>query len=130
MKIGSGNLGEFLAALAASRKETQYGDPLPLNEGAIAAQAAHCDRVDPLIDALTKAERALRDVREGIEDEQRRWHREMIKAMPELAQGDGFKVSDDQKHYMRELDESDKPQPPGWVTEVMKTVEGGSGTVQ
>ena len=131
MKIVAGNgIKELIAAITGPQEE-KYGPPAPLNEAAIAAQMAHVDRVDPLLDDLTKAERALRGAREAIEDEQRRWARDMTKAMPELDALTGFKVCDDQKSYRPELDDGEKnPQSPAWVAEALKEMENGSGTVQ
>ena len=128
MKIvnGQGLLGLLQALREHAAPEEQYGDPIPLNAEAIAEQKRHADACDGLLETLQLAERAVRNAREALEDEQRLWARNMRKAMPGLEPHEEFRVADDQRHYMVPVPTyTTKVKPPAWVTEMMQAETEG-----
>ena len=128
MKIanGQGLLGLLQALREHAAPEEQYGDPIPLNAEALAEQKRHADACDGLLETMQLAERAVRNAREALEDEQRLWAKNMRKAMPELKDVEEFRIADDQKHYTLPVPaDANKVKPPAWVAEMLqKEAEG------
>lgn len=98
----------------------------PLNEAAARAHQAHVARVDPLWDAWQAAKEAAEKAERAMQDEQQRWHDEMVAAMPELP--DSFRVSENGLAYKRKVDvpHHEGPRPPDWVAEMLAGENGGS----